>query len=235
MNQSDEASAAPRALLFWSGGKDAAWALYHLQQDPSVEVAGLLTTFNSKTDRSAMHAVRMSLIRRQASAADLPLVEIAIPWPCPNAIYEDTINSTILSLKGDLKVQALAFGDLFVRDIREYREKQFADLGLKLLFPIWGMPTRDLALEMIKNKLQARIICVDSNVLPQKFTGREFDLRFLEELPSGIDPCGENGEFHTFVWNGPMFKEAIPIERGKTQKQEFFVYTDFLMEREICV
>tara|TARA_S200000501_G_scaffold291971_1_gene277258 strand:+ start:185 stop:853 length:669 start_codon:yes stop_codon:yes gene_type:complete len=217
-----------RVLLFWSGGKDAAWTLYRLEQDDTVEVVALVTTFDAKTDRSAMHSVRRSLLNLQAFAAGLPLIEIGLPWPCSNTIYERVINSVIMKSRDDLDIHALAFGDIFLEDIRSYREQKFAELGLHLLFPIWGMPTKDLALEMIGNNLRARVACVDSNALPAEFAGREFDLEFLEALPKGVDPCGENGEFHSFVWSGPMLKKPIPIKNGATEKRDSFIYTDFL-------
>lgn len=217
-----------RVLLFWSGGKDAAWTLYRLEQDDTVEVVALVTTFDAKTDRSAMHSVRRSLLKLQAFAAGLPLIEIGLPWPCSNTIYERVINSVIMKSRDDLDIHALAFGDIFLEDIRSYREQKFAELGLDLLFPIWGMPTKDLALEMMGSNLRARVACVDSNALPAEFAGREFDLEFLEALPKGVDPCGENGEFHSFVWSGPMLKKPIPIKNGATEKRDSFIYTDFL-------
>ena len=224
-----DATAVTRVLLFWSGGKDAAWTLYRLQQDESVQVIGLLTTFDTASDRSAMHSVRRSLLKRQADVADLPLIEIDMSWPCSNSTYQRIINSAISELRDDLDIDALAFGDLFIEDIRSYREKQFSELELDLMFPIWGRPTRDLAFEMIENNLRAKIVCIDSNVLPDDFVGREFDLTFLEGLPAGVDLCGENGEFHTFVWSGPMLKNVIPIKIGVTEKRDAFVFADFLL------
>ncbi len=219
-----------RVLLFWSGGKDAAWTLYRLQQDQSVHVIGLITTFDAASDRSAMHSVRRGLLKRQTIAADLTLIEVDIPWPCSNATYKRIINSAILRSRDDLDIHALAFGDLFLSDIRSFREKQFSELGIELIFPLWGIPTKDLAIEMIGGKLRAKIACVDTNMLPGHFVGREFDLTFLEDLPAGIDHCGENGEFHTFLWSGPMLKKAIPIKNGATDIRDAFVYTDLLLD-----
>ena len=225
-----DATAISRVLLFWSGGKDAAWTLYRLQQDESVEVGALVTTFDAQSNRSAMHSVRRSLLQLQAFSAGLPLIEIGIPWPCSNSIYGRIMNSAIVKAKNEMDIHAIAFGDLFLEDIRSYREEQFANLGLDLLFPIWRTRTKDLALEMIGKNLRARIACIDSNVLPEEFAGRAFDLSFLEDLPDGVDPCGENGEFHSFVWSGPMLKKTIPIKHGATEKRGSFVYTDFLLD-----
>ena len=219
-----------RALLSWSSGKDSAWALHvmrHHDIGQNVEIAGLLTTFNGAFDRVAMHAVRRELVEAQASSACLPLRAIDLPWPCSNSQYE-ALMAGACRLAVEDGIDAIVFGDLFLRDIREYRERTLRGTGLEPLFPLWEMPTRDLAGEMIRSGLRARITCVDKKVLETSFAGREFDAAFLADLPPGVDPCGENGEFHSFAYDGPMFLHPIPVTAGELRDADGFVFADLL-------
>lgn len=216
-----------RILLSWSSGKDSAWSLHLLRKMPDYEVVGLLTTFNHSADRVAMHGVRRSLVRAQAAAANLPVWEIELPWPCSNEQYEGAMKSACERAIQN-GVECVAFGDLFLRDIRSYREKQLSGTGLEPLFPVWAIPTPMLAREMIASGLRARLTCVDSKQIDQQFAGREFDARLLSDLPTSADPCGENGEFHSFVYAGPMFREPILIESGEIVQRDQFVYADLL-------
>jgi uncharacterized protein (TIGR00290 family) len=214
-------------LLSWSSGKDSAWALQLLRQDPAFRVKALVTTFNTEADRVAMHAVRRELVRAQAERTGLPLWEVELPWPCPNATYEEIMGGVCRRARGE-GIDAVAFGDLFLEDIRAYRLRQLAGTGLEALFPVWGIPTSQLAHDMIRGGLRTRITCVDSRKLAPSFAGREFDLSFLADLPQGIDPCGENGEFHTFVWDAPVFAGPIPVESGVTITRDGFVFADII-------
>jgi uncharacterized protein (TIGR00290 family) len=219
-----------RVLLSWSSGKDSAWALYRLQLDPTVEVVGLLTTFNSEFNRSAIHGVRQQLLRMQAEAAGLPLIEIPLPWPCSNQQYETIMGDSLQSACNQLQMDAVAFGDLYLEDIRSYRETQMQGTGLELLFPLWQIPTAELAQQMIAAGLKAAITCLDPRAMPADFAGRQFSSKLLEELPESVDPCGENVEFHTFAWDGPMFKYPIPVVAGEVVTRDGFVYSDLLPE-----
>ena len=212
-------------LLAWSSGKDSAWSLQLLRRDPNVEVVGLLTTVNTGPDRVAVHAVRRALLEAQAEAAQLPLWPVAIPAPCPNDVYEAALGAAF-SRAREQGIRGVAFGDLFLEDIRRYREGQMEGSGLRPLFPLWGRPTGALAEEMIDGGLQARLACINSRLLPAAFAGRAFDRTLLQELPPGVDPCGERGEFHTFAWDGPMFRRPIPVVAGETVTRDGFVYTD---------
>jgi uncharacterized protein (TIGR00290 family) len=216
-----------RVLLAWSGGKDSAWALHVLRRQPQWEVVGLLTTFNQAFDRVAMHAVRRELVEAQARAAGLPLWAVPLPWPCSNAEYEAAMRQACRRAV-DAGIAAVAFGDLFLEDIRRYRETQLQGTGLEPLFPIWGEPTAALARRMIAAGLRARLTCVDPKVLPEKFAGREFDARLLADLPPAVDPCGENGEFHSFVYDGPMFAAPVPVKLGEVVRRDGFVFADLL-------
>lgn len=220
--------ARTRVLLSWSSGKDSAWALYQLQKNPEVEVVGLLTTFNQEFERSAIHGVRLELVRAQAAAAGLPLLEVPLPWPCSNDAYEAVMAEALTRAKRELAPDAVAFGDLFLEDIRQYREQRMADTGLELLFPIWGIATDVLARQMIEAGLQARVSCLDPTKMPETLAGAAFGSEFLEALPNSVDPCGENGEFHTFAWDGPMFQQPVSVITGETITREGFVYTDLL-------
>ena len=215
-----------RALVSWSSGKDSAWAL-HLLRQQSVEIAGLLTTFNEVADRVAMHAVRRALVEAQAAAAGLPLRAVQLPWPCSNQRYEALMAEACRAAVAD-GIDAIAFGDLFLREVREYRERALAGSGLEPLFPLWQMPTRELAHEMIAGGLRARITCVDKKILDASFAGREFGLELLADLPPGADPCGENGEFHSFAYDGPMFRHPIPVAAGELRDADGFVFADLL-------
>jgi uncharacterized protein (TIGR00290 family) len=199
----------------------------HLLRQQGVEIAGLLTTFNEVADRVAMHAVRHALVEAQAAAAGLPLRAVPLPWPCSNQQYESLMAEACrIAVAGG--IGAIAFGDLFLRDVREYRERSLAGSGLEPLFPLWEMPTRDLAHEMIRSGLRAKITCVDKKILDASFAGREFDLALLADLPPHVDPCGENGEFHSFVYDGPMFRHPIPVTVGELRDADGFVFADLL-------
>ncbi len=219
-------SGKQRAVFAWSSGKDSAWALHVLRQRVDVEIVGLLTTVNTAADRVAMHAVRRILVELQAESLKLPLTIVDLPWPCSNADYEHAMFGALDDLIQEYGITAIAFGDLFLEDIRAYREKQFANTDLELLFPIWEMPTAALAREMIASGLKAQVICIDPKQTPREFAGRGFDAEFLDELPASVDPCGEHGEFHTFVFDGPMFTTPIDITVGETIERDGFVFTD---------
>jgi uncharacterized protein (TIGR00290 family) len=214
-----------RAWLAWSSGKDSAFSLHVLREAGEVEVAGLLTTVNETHGRVAMHAVRRELLIAQAEAANLPLVEVPIPYPCPNQVYESAMRKALerARLEG---IEAVAFGDLFLTDVRRYREEQMKETGLTPLFPLWGRETRALAKTMLASGLRATLTCVDPRVLLPSFAGRDFDHALLEALPKGVDPCGENGEFHSFAWDGPMFRSPIRVRRGEIVSRDGFVFAD---------
>lgn len=216
-----------RMLLSWSSGKDSAWSLNLLRQKKEYEIVGLLTTFNRAADRVAMHGVRRVLVRAQAEAAGIPLWEVDLPWPCSNDDYESAMKQTCKKAV-ESGIEYVAFGDLFLTDIREYREKQLRDTGLQPVFPVWGIPTRELAQKMIRSGLRARLACVDTKQISANLAGREFDSQLLSELPSTADPCGENGEFHSFVYAGPMFERPVAIEVGEVVMREQFAYADLL-------
>jgi len=217
----------PKALLSWSSGKDSAWTLHVLRQQAEVEVVGLVTTFNEAADRVAMHAVRRELVEEQASAAGLPMWPVMLPWPCSNAEYEARM-SALLQRAKESGVTCFAFGDLFLEDIRAYRVRQLADTGIEPLFPIWGTSadTPALAHAMIAGGLCAMLTCVDPKQLDGGFVGREYNSSLLAELPSGVDPCGERGEFHTFCYAGPMFDRPIPVTIGERVDRDGFCFCD---------
>ena len=216
-----------KTLVSWSSGKDSAWALHVLRGREDIEVAGLFTTLNAQADRAAMHAVRRALVERQAAAAGLPVEFIPLPHPCPNAAYEAAMREFIDSARSR-GVSAFAFGDLQLEDVRRYREEAMRGSGIEPLFPIWGSDTAALAGAMVEAGLRARITCVDPRQMPARFAGRSFDRSLLDELPAGVDPCGENGEFHTFAIKGPMFRRPVDVVVGETVQREGFVYTDLL-------
>ena len=215
-----------RVLLSWSSGKDSAWALHLLRRDPAVELCGLLTTLNEQFQRVAMHGTRRSVLEAQARAAGLPLWIVPLPWPCPNEIYEQRMAEACNRAVAE-GIDAVAFGDLFLADIRAYRERQMESTGLEPLFPLWQIPTDALAREMIAAGLRARLSCVDKKQLPAAFAGREFDEALLRDLPLETDPCGERGEFHTCVYAGPMFAAPLPIETGEIVERDGFAFADF--------
>jgi uncharacterized protein (TIGR00290 family) len=216
-----------KVLLSWSSGKDSAWALHVLNQSHPGAVAALLTTINAEVDRVAMHAVRHDVLQAQAAAAGLPLRVVLIPSPCPNEIYERQMRDAVDAAVGD-GFTHVAFGDLFLEDVRRYREERLTGTGLEPLFPVWGIPTRVLAEQMIDGGLRARLACVDTRKLDPDFVGREFDRALLQDLPQGIDPCGENGEFHTCVYAGPMFRTPLVLAPGETVTREPFVWRDLV-------
>ncbi|HYS53017.1 MAG TPA: ATP-binding protein [Thermoanaerobaculia bacterium] len=216
-----------KTLLSWSSGKDSAWSLHQLRSDERYEVVGLVTTINVAADRVAMHAVRTELLRAQANAAGLPLWELPIPSPCSNAQYECVMQAAIGRAEAE-GVECFAFGDLFLEDIRAYREKQLATTKLRPVFPLWGRDTLELAREMIAGGLRARLTCVDPRLLPPSFAGREFDADLLSDLPPNVDPCGERGEFHTFAYCGPMFASPLRIAGGVVVERDGFVFADLL-------
>lgn len=216
-----------RILLSWSGGKDSAWALHLLRLQPEYEVVGLLTTINQHFGRVAMHGFRESLLDLQAEAAGLPLWKAPLPWPCSNDAYEAAMAEACARAVRE-GLHGIAFGDLFLEDIRAYREARLVSTGLKPIFPCWLLPTHQLAREMIAGGLRAHLVCVDPRRLDASFAGRLFDEHLLAELPSTVDPCGERGEFHTFVSEGPMFQRSIPVVRGEVVERDGFVYADLL-------
>jgi uncharacterized protein (TIGR00290 family) len=215
-----------RVLLSWSSGKDSAWALHMLRRDPAIEVVGLLTTLNTEFQRVAMHGTRRSVLEAQAAATGLPLWTVPLPWPCSNEIYEQRMSEVCARAVAE-HVDAMAFGDLFLEDVRAYRVKQLAPTGLEPLFPLWQIPTDKLAREMIAGDLRAKLACVDLKQLPGSFAGREFDQALLRDLPPEADPCGERGEFHTCVYAGPMFNKPIQIVPGEIVNRDGFMFADF--------
>ena len=216
-----------KTLLSWSSGKDSAWALHVLQQQHPGSVAGLLTTINEAVQRVAMHAVRRDVLEAQARAAGQPLRIVAIPDPCSNEEYEARMRVCVADAVAE-GFTHMAFGDLFLEDVRRYRETLLANTGLSPLFPLWQLPTPQLAAAMIAGGLRARVACVDTRILDSTLAGREFDASLLAALPASVDPCGENGEFHTCVYDGPMFTGAIPIETGEMVTREPFAWRDFV-------
>jgi uncharacterized protein (TIGR00290 family) len=213
-------------LLSWSSGKDSAWALHVLRQQPDVRVLGLVTTLNETYRRVAMHAVRLELLQRQAAAVRLPLRIVNIPQPCSNAEYEEAMRRVVEDARRE-GIEWMAFGDLFLQDIREYREAKLSGTGIAPLFPLWGIPTGELARRMISSGLRAVLTCVDPRQLAAGFAGREFDEQLLRELPAHVDPCGERGEFHTFAYDGPMFEKPVETEAGEIVERDGFVFADF--------
>jgi uncharacterized protein (TIGR00290 family) len=212
-------------LLSWSSGKDSAWALHLLSQQPGIRIAGLFTTFNRAADRVAMHAVRRSLVQAQAERIGVPLWELELPWPCSNAEYEAILCGVWQRARAE-GIDAVAFGDLFLRDIRAYREQQLAGAGFDLLFPVWDLDTAQLARNMTTAGVKAKVTCVDPRKLDRSFAGCDFDRAFLDRLPPTVDPCGENGEFHTFVYESPCFANAIRVETGAIVERDGFVFAD---------
>lgn len=217
----------PKAWLAWSSGKDSAWTLHNLRQSGEVDVVALLTTVNRTYERVAMHAVRETLLDEQAAAAGLRLVKVPIPSPCPNEVYERAMSEAMERARAE-GVWHVAFGDLFLEDIRAYREKQLAACGMVPVFPLWLKDTQKLAEEMIVGGLVAHLTCVDPRKLGREFAGRRFDATLLDALPQSVDPCGENGEFHTFASAGPMFHRPIAVERGEIVERDGFVFADLL-------
>jgi uncharacterized protein (TIGR00290 family) len=215
-----------KIIVSWSSGKDSAWMLHMLRQEYGAEVAALLTTMNEAFDRVAMHAVRRTLLQAQADAAGLPLRAVDLPWPCSNEEYERRMGAAVRSLTAE-GFTHVAFGDLFLEDVRRYREERLAGTGLTPLFPLWKTKsTAALADEMVAGGLRAYLTCVDPRQLDRSFAGRRFDAALLADLPATVDPCGENGEFHSFACAGPMFSRPIPVSAGEVVEREGFVFAD---------
>jgi uncharacterized protein (TIGR00290 family) len=228
-NSANPTQAPPRAWLAWSSGKDSAWALHTVRQSGEFDVVALLTTVNRTYERVAMHAVRESLLEMQAAETVLPLVKVPIPSPCSNEVYEEAMSVAMTQARTE-GVRHIIFGDLFLEDIRAYRENKLAACGMIPAFPLWGKDTRRLAEEMLAGGLSAHLTCVDPRKLDRTFAGRRFDEVLLGALPSDVDPCGENGEFHTFASAGPMFRRAIPVTPGEIVERDGFVFADLLPE-----
>jgi len=218
-----------KILLSWSSGKDSVWALHLLRQQPDIEVAALLTSFNSAADRVAMHAVRRALVDTQAARTGIPQWSVDLPWPCSNAEYEERMRGVCQRALAE-GITAIAFGDLFLQDIRDYRERQLQGTGLEPLFPVWEIPTAKLARDMIAAGVKAKITCVDPAQVDRAFAGCDFDQALLDSLPPGVDPCGENGEFHTFVYDAPVFSSPIAVSMGEIVERDGFVFADVLPE-----
>ena len=216
-----------KVWLSWSSGKDSAWTLHQLRQQGNYQITGLFTTLNQVFDRVAIHAVRRSLLKKQARAVGLPLRLMSLPWPCSNAQYERIMDETWLAAV-DSGVTAIAFGDLFLNDIREYRVKQLKGTSLEPIFPLWNLPTSALAQQMIDSGVRAKLTCVDPKQLDGGFAGRDFDFSLLADLPPGVDPCGENGEFHSFAYQGPMFHHPLEVRVGEIVKRDGFVFADLV-------
>jgi uncharacterized protein (TIGR00290 family) len=218
-----------KVVLSWSSGKDSAYALHALRSDPRVEVVGLLSTVNVSAGRVAMHAVRRELLEVQARATGIPLHEVPIPSPCTNEQYEAAMAEAVARERAR-GVTAFAFGDLFLEDVRRYREERLASAGMRAIFPLWGRDTRALAREMTTAGVRGIVTCVDPNQLDRSFAGRVWDDRLLDDLPPGVDPCGERGELHTFVFRGPMLAREIPVRVGQIVERDGFVFADVLLE-----
>ncbi|MPZ16692.1 MAG: ATP-binding protein [Luteitalea sp.] len=218
-----------RVLVSWSSGKDSAWMLHVLREQGGLEIGGLLTTLNEAFERVAMHGVRRVLVEAQAAAARLPLRLVPLPWPCTNDMYEARMSEALRAAVAD-GFTHVAFGDLFLEDVKQYRERQLAGSGLSPIFPLWGRDTTELAREMLDSGLRARIVCLDPRAVPRSLAGREYDDAFLSALSDAgtIDPCGERGEFHTFAYAGPMFHTAVPHAVGETAERDGFVFSDIM-------
>jgi uncharacterized protein (TIGR00290 family) len=217
-----------KCLVSWSSGKDSAWMVHVLRQRTDLIVCGLLTTINEAANRVAMHAVRDDVLQAQADALELPLRRILIPSPCPNEVYERAMADAVRRAV-DEGITHVAFGDLFLEDVRRYREERLAGTGLEPLFPLFGSDTSALAREMVQCRVSARVTCIDPKALHRRFAGREFDASLLAELPPSVDPCGERGEFHTCAYAGPMFARPIPLDTGVTIERDGFVFTDLML------
>ena len=214
-------------LFCWSGGKDSAVALDELRRDSRYEIAALLTTVTEPFDRISMHGVRRELLERQASSLGLSLEIVLIPASCTNEIYESRMEAALLRFKSR-GIRHVAFGDIFLEDLRQYREGNLARVGMHALFPIWKRPTDELARDFIGRGFRAFTVCVDPRKLDESFAGREIDLDFLARLPAEVDPCGENGEFHSFVFDGPGFRETVAVHIGEIARRDGFIFCDLL-------
>ncbi|MDP8249147.1 MAG: hypothetical protein P9M00_13480 [Candidatus Tritonobacter lacicola] len=216
-----------KAILSWSSGKECAIVLYKIQQAAAINITGLLTTVTAEYDRVSMHGVRTCLVERQARSAGLPLIKVYIPKDCSHMQYDSIMKDQMLDLLGR-GVSRVAFGDIFLEGVRKYRERNLGRAGMKGLFPLWGRDTGELAREFIDLGFKAVVTCVDSSVLDGRFAGRLIDHEFLNELPGTVDPCGENGEFHSFVYDGPNFKERIPFSAGNTVLRNSLYFYDLI-------
>ena len=215
--------------MSWSSGKDCAFALWQARKAGELDIRGLLTTTNEAVDRVAMHGTRNELMRRQAEAVGLPVLEVGLPWPCTNDDYATRMIAACETMKAE-GVSHVVYGDLYLEDIRAYRDEKMAQAGLTAVYPLWKQDTRQLARDMIASGLKTVVVCIDPKKLDASFAGRWFNEAFLADLPDGIDPCGENGEFHTCVVDGPMFSSAIEVEVGETVERDGFVYADVLVK-----
>jgi len=218
----------PRAWLCWSSGKDSAWALHTVRQQDELEIVGLLTTITAPYQRVAMHGIREELLVAQAEALGLPLYRVPIPAPCPNEVYQQAMRQAIVAAKQQ-GVTQMIFGDLFLEEIRQYREKQLEGTGITPCFPLWKLPTTTLAMTMIEAGVVAYVTCLDPKRVPRRLAGHVFDRQLLTQLGPDVDPCAENGEFHTCVTAGPMFRHPIPVTVGVTVEREGFVFTDLTL------
>jgi uncharacterized protein (TIGR00290 family) len=217
----------PKALIAWSSGKDSAWALHEARRAGEFDIVGALTTVTDSFGRVSMHGVREELLRAQLDAAGLPAVVVRIAYPCPNETYERAMAAAMQDAKAR-GVTHIIFGDLYLEDVRAYREKNLAGTGIAPVFPLWGLPTGRLARDMIEAGVEAHLAVVDLKKLPAAFAGRRFDAALLDALPAGSDPCGENGEFHTFVLAGPMLARKIPVRVGETVERDGFAFADMV-------
>src|SRR5208337_4931094 len=216
-----------KTLVSWSSGKDSAWALYEASRNPDLKITGLLTTITEPFNRVSMHGVRLELLEAQALSLGIPLFKVPIPFPCPNETYEEAMRQA-LEKAGETGVTRIVFGDLYLEDIRQYRETKLKGTGFEGVWPLWLQETRGLSRRMVEGGLKASIACLDPQRLSRSFAGRVYDAQLLDDLPEGVDPCAENGEFHTFAWEGPMFSKPIRIKNGETVEREGFVFTDLL-------
>jgi uncharacterized protein (TIGR00290 family) len=217
-----------KAWLSWSSGKDAAWALHEIRRSGEYEIAGAMTTVTENFGRVSMHGVREEILNAQCAAAGLPQKIVRIPFPCPNETYEARMRAALEEAKRE-GVTHIIFGDLFLEDIRRYREEKMAGSGITPVFPLWGRPTDRLARDMIAGGLEARLVSIDPKTMPKDFAGRAFDRALLDELPAGVDPCGERGEFHTCVLAGPMFSRRIEVKTGEAAERDGFVFADLTL------
>jgi uncharacterized protein (TIGR00290 family) len=220
-------SERPRALIAWSSGKDSAWALHEVRRSGAYDVVGALTTVTDAFGRVSIHGLRQELLAAQLQAAGLPATIVRIPYPCPNEVYEREMAAAMQQAK-EQGISHVVFGDLFLEDVRAYRESRLKPTGITPVFPIWRRPTAALARDMIESGVDARLVCVDLKKLPASFAGRRFDEQLLAELPPGVDPCGENGEFHSFVAAGPMLSHAVAVKAGDVVERDGFAYADLL-------
>jgi len=217
----------PRAWMSWSSGKDSAYALHMARLAGDLEITALLTTVTDAFGRVSMHGVREELLRAQARATGLPLIEVRIPSPCPNEVYEERM-SAVLGGATQGGVETVVFGDLYLADIRAYREDRLASIGMRAAFPLWKKDTRALAREMIASGVRAVLTCIDPRKMPRELAGREFDESLIDDLPGDVDPCGENGEFHTFAYAGPALRQPIAVRVGDIVDRDGFVFADVL-------